>query len=279
MNPPARGARRVNPAAVFAAFIRRDVRIALSYRFGFASTLVQSLVSVVFVYFLGHLVGSRAASGGSVLRQGYFPFAVLGVALLGVVSAGLSAVSERLRNDQVTGTFEMLLSTATPPWLAVLSGAIYPLLYSTAIGLVTVGIAAGGFGMRLHTGPAGAGVAVAALLLTFVLFCTLGVGLASAVVLFKAGVPVVPLTTTVFTLLGGVYYPVSLLPAGVRVLSYLLPFTWSLDVIRAGLLLGQVRGLELLWLALSTAVLGPLSLGVFAAALNRSRRSGTLGQY
>jgi len=26
-------------------------------------------------------------------------------------------------------------------------------------------------------------------------------------------------------------------------------------------------------------VLGPLSLGVFAAALNRSRRSGTLGQY
>lgn len=271
--------RRVSPLRVLTAFVRRDWQVAVSYRFGFVATIGQSMVSLFFLYFLGKLVAPGAGTGTATLRAGYFSFAVVGTSLLGLVNVGLSTVSDRLRADQTTGTFETLLAAPTPGWLTVVSGAAYPILFSAAVSLLTLAIALGAFGMRLHASLASGAVAAGALLLTVALFCALGVGLASAVVLFKSGVPLVPFASTVLMLLGGVYYPVHLLPAPLRVLSYLLPFTWALDVIRRAILLAQVPWAELGWLLLSAAVLVPMSLGVFAAALNRARRLGTLGQY
>ncbi|HLX87111.1 MAG TPA: ABC transporter permease, partial [Acidimicrobiales bacterium] len=81
------------------------------------------------------------------------------------------------------------------------------------------------------------------------------------------------------SLVGGVYYPVQLLPHGLRAVADLLPFTWALDALRASLLQGQEPLARLGLLAGVAAVALPASLGLFSAALRRARRLGTLAQY
>jgi ABC-type multidrug transport system permease subunit len=85
---------------------------------------------------------------------------------------------------------------------------------------------------------------------------------------------------TASTVLGGVFYPVAVLPEGLRVLAQALPITHALELLRGSLLLGE--GLGELWTSLAalagiTAVLLPLSLAACALALRVARGGGTLG--
>jgi ABC-2 type transport system permease protein len=262
------------------AFLRRDWKITLSYRLGFVSQLFQSVITLFFLYFLGRLVGARAglARTGS-LDHGYFPFAVLGVALLGVVNTELGSVSGQIRADQTTGTLEALLVMPPPPWLTIAGSVAFQLAYAALTAVVTVLIGVLGFGMRFDTSGPGVAAAVLGFAISLVLFGALGAGLASVVIVFKRGAPLAGGVGTAFSLLGGVYYPLGLLHGPLRWLGDALPFTWALDVIRAGLLEHQVRGAEIARLAGVTALLAPLSLRILTLAVARSRRAGTLGQY
>jgi ABC-2 type transport system permease protein len=267
------------PVALTLAFLRRDWRVARSYRVGLASDLVHSVIGLFFLYFLSRLVSSRDLQVGGALTHGYFPFVVTGIVLLGIVTSALGAVSERLRTDQTTGTLEAMLAMPSPPWLTVLGSASYQLAYATASALVTVVIAVAGFGLRFHAQPMGVLVAVAGVTLTIAFFCGLGVAFAGFVVVFKRGNRPVLLLGTLFSLLGGVYYPVGLLPTPLRLVSDVLPFTWAVDLVRKSLLEAQVPWVELVWLLLASLALVPLSLWVFTAAVAHCRRRGTLGQY
>ncbi|HEY2430994.1 MAG TPA: ABC transporter permease [Acidimicrobiales bacterium] len=279
LRPPAPSPLRT-AGPLMAAFLRRDWKITVSYRLGFASQLVQSLVTVFFLYFLGRLVGARGVlTGAGSLRHGYFPFAVLGVALLGVVGGELNAVSTQIRTDQTTGTLEALMAMPPPPWLTVLGGVSFQLAYAAVVAVVTVLMGVVGFGLRFDASVAGVVAAAAAFLIALVLFSAFGAALASVAVVFKRGGQVAGALATAFSLLGGVYYPLSLLPVPLRWLGDALPFTWTLDIIRAGLLEGQARWAETGLLAAATVVLAPAALATLSGAVVHSRRRGTLGQY
>jgi ABC-2 type transport system permease protein len=82
--------------------------------------------------------------------------------------------------------------------------------------------------------------------------------------------------------MGGVYYPVSVLPLWCQKLSFFLPITHSLEGIRLALIRGHSVGdlrNEVIALAVFAAVLFPLSVLCFNAAFNKARRDGTLCQY
>jgi ABC-2 type transport system permease protein len=268
-------------AQLLPAFLRRDWKIAISYRLAFATQIVQSTITLFTLYFLGRLVSTQSIHIGhsASLRLGYFPFAVIGVALLGLVTTQLKTVSSQLRSDQTTGTFEALLAMPPPPWLSVMGSVAFQLLYATASALVTVLIAIIGFGMRFHADPGSIAFATAGLVVALALFVSLGVGFAAAVVVFKRGGAVGGALAAAFSLLGGVYYPTSLLPGPLHALSTILPFTWALDVIRAGLLERRLLWGELGLLLAVACVCVPCSLRIFTASVARARRSGTLGQY
>jgi ABC-2 type transport system permease protein len=267
----------LTPGRLFMAFIRRDWRIAISYRFGFATDLVHSFIGLVFLFFLGRLVGHGLSHNAS-LTHGYFSFALLGVAMLGVVSTAITAVSDQLRTDQMTGTLEILLAMPPPSWLVVMGSAVYQVVYAMATGVVMVvlGLA---FGLHLQVQALGAFVVVVGLLLSLIMFTGLGVAFASLVVLFKRGNIIQTYAGAVFTLLGGVYYPVSLLPVGLRVLADLVPITWSIDVIRTGLLDAEVPWASFGVLAAWTVAVVPVSMWMLTMAVARARRQGTLSQY
>jgi hypothetical protein len=80
-------------------------------------------------------------------------------------------------------------------------------------------------------------------------------------------------------LVGGMMYPISVLPGPLRFLARLIPVTYSLEGMRAALL--GSAGWRELWpsiaaLLLFAAILIPLSFLVFAWALRRTKVTGTL---
>ncbi len=83
-------------------------------------------------------------------------------------------------------------------------------------------------------------------------------------------------------LLGGVVFPIAILPSWIRWASYLLPVTYSLDGMRKSLLAGAEFS-EILpavgALAAFNVVLLPLSLWAFRLAIRKAKRDGTLTHY
>jgi ABC-2 type transport system permease protein len=103
---------------------------------------------------------------------------------------------------------------------------------------------------------------------------------------FKRGDPFGVLLGTGSALFSGVLFPTQLLTqyagAGFGKISLLLPATYGLDGIRRVLLegqgLSQVRE-PLTTLLVFLAILLPFSLWVFARAIRRAKREGSLIQY
>ena len=269
----------VNPVVLARATVRRDWAIAVSYRLPFALDLVQTLAGMVLFYFIGTLVDSHTASTTPGLEAGYFSFVIIGMVMVDMVSTSLTAFSDRLRADQTTGTFETLLTTPTPPWLVALTGASYQLLYASTKAIVSLVIAALFFGLQIDAGLDTLPAALLGFAAAILLFSSLGVAFAAYTVVFKRGSSLIGLATTGLALLGGVYFPLSVLPAPLRAVGALLPFTWAVDVVREALLHGRVAWGQLLVLVVVAIVLAPLSCRLFDAAVNRARRAGTLTHF
>ncbi len=131
----------------------------------------------------------------------------------------------------------------------------------------------------------GQGNLLAALLILFlsiVIFSSLGILAASFVMVLKRGDPITWLFNVSFTLLGGVYYPVTILPEWMQTLSAFLPVTYGLRAMRLALLQGATWATlfpDLLSLFLFGLLLFPLSLSAFRFAVHRARQDGSLTHF
>jgi ABC-type polysaccharide/polyol phosphate export permease len=265
--------------AVLGAFIRRDWRINISYRAGTALEFATMLFSLALFFYLGHLIDNPAFEEQQGLEGGYFAYAVVGLALVRMVQASLSSFSRKLREEQTTGTFEVLMATPNRPAIIVLSSAAYDLLRATLSALVLLLAAVVIFGVNLDTSPDALAVTALALVGCIGLFASLGVCVAAFTVVFKRSTAFLALIVAFVSLLGGAYFPLSVLPEPLESIARALPFTWALDVLRDALLGGDVDYLQLAGLFAATAVVLPLMLGLFAVALRRARQTGSMAQY
>jgi ABC-2 type transport system permease protein len=237
------------------------------------------MFSTAIFFFIAKLIppGSPALGpfGGD-----YFSFAVVGVAfsgLLGIFQQGLPAV---IRSAQVSGTLEALLVTQTSVSTVLLGSSLYSLVFqSFRTGLHLV-LAMAVFGMKIgHVNWPGV---MAVFFLTTLCFLSLGILSASFILVFKMGNPLSWLFGSVSGLLGGIVFPVAILPAWIRWASYLLPVTYSLNGMRRSLLASagfSAIAPDIAALAAFNAVLLPLSLITFRAAIRKAKRDGTLTHY
>ena len=98
----------------------------------------------------------------------------------------------------------------------------------------------------------------------------------------SGGNPINFLLSGATTLFGTVFFPVEQLPERVRWVADFLPVTWSLRIIRGGLLQGKSFSelqRELFALALLTLILLPLGVYLSRFAIRRAKREGTLVKY
>lgn len=256
------------------AFFKRDLFNDLSYKFAFAFQAVDVLVGVGSYYFLARVIGKGAF-------QGYEPFAfiLIGMAVNGAMGTALSCYAYSIRGSQPLGTLKMVLATPTSPAGFVLFSSIYPLVRSALDGLIYL---LGG----LFLGLSLARMNVLAGLIVFVLaelaFSSIGILSATFTLVFKRGDPFLWLFSGLSMLIGGVYYPIGILPRFLRYAAQLLPVTHALIGIRAALL----HHASFMELFPQIGVLGlfglvglPVSLWLFCWGVRWAKTTGTLSHF
>jgi ABC-2 type transport system permease protein len=257
------------------AVLLRDLRLALSYRLNFLLAAGAGIFSTVLWYYLSAFVSPKSGP----VPGGYFGYVVTGTALLGYVHAALHGFSRRLREDQTTGTLEILVSSPVPPWGLLALSSLWEMGARTleaAFLLAVAGV------LGLQTQIAHPWALVPLVILTVTSFAGLGIFAASFLLVFQRGEPVTPFVGGLMALLGGVFFPPDLLPASLSFVARLLPLTWAVEGLRGVLLEGKGvgdLGAGLSALGLFTMLLLPASLLFFSVALKVARRHGLLTKY
>lgn len=260
------------------AFYRRDLLTEVSYRANFFFGLAGGLFSILTFYFLSMVVES-GAPGLSRFRGGYFAFVLLGLSASALLREALSGFAARVRQAQLTGTLEVVLATPISPAAVILCASIYP-LWSASLraGLYLVfGWALFSAELSLAHWPA----AIAALVLGVTSFAAIGILSASATMILKRGDPVAWSVGALSLLLGGVYYPVEILPEPLRSAADFLPITHTLIALREALIGGAGPALaRSLWiLCVFCVVLLPVALLAFTLAVRKARHDGSLTHF
>lgn len=265
---------------VLLAFLARDARIRLSYRLEAAIYALSVLLHAGTFYFVARMLGKAAVPALADYGGDYYPFVLVGIAFSAYQAAGLRAFTRSLREEQCLGTLEQVLASPARIPVLLLAWAQWDFLYATAEVLLYLLLGAGLFGLSF--GRCNPSAAFCVLLPALAAFMGLGLLSAAFVMRFKRGDPVAWLLGAASELLGGVYFPVILLPPWLKAFSSALPMTHALEGLRRSLLQGvPLSGVLPQALALSAfaALSVPLGLFCFQKSLNAARSDGSLGHY
>jgi len=261
------------------AFLERDLRIESSYRLSFLWTFVGIFTSVFMFYYMARLLGPAASPYLREYGGNYFAFLLVGIAFVRYLDVALHGFSGGIRSAQSNGTLEAILMTPTRVSMIAFGSSLWSYVQTTLEVLTYLVMGRLFLGVELQGNVM---AAVLVLLVSVVTFSAIGVISASIILVIKRGDPVVWVFGTVSSLLGGVYYPITVLPDWVQGLSRLLPITYALRALRLALLQGaslvDVAG-ELLSLIGFCVVLIPLSMYTFRMAMRRARYDGSLTQF
>ena len=262
------------------AFFKRDFKIAISYRLQYA-TQGFSIILTAFSFFLlskmfaGNQISQLEPYGGD-----YFSFVLIGIALTDYFVISTNSFATEIRSSQIAGTLESLLVTPTSILTILLSSYAYKLL-STCFRLFFY-ILVGVFFFNMHLQLPNVFALSIAFLLTLLPFFGLGLVSASFIIVFKQGNPIGGLMAMSSGLLGGVMYPVTVLPEWLKPFSAILPITHGLEAIRQVLLNGAgIVAIRNQLLILSILSILSLAIGVFSIyyGLKIAKKEGSLLHY
>ena len=258
-------------------FFWRDLVIARTYRTVFVLEAVEALFGAAMFYYVARFVDTPELQRALPQGGSYFSFALVGFVFLDYLNAALDSFDRSLEEARDSGTLEHLLVTETSLPVFVAGSAIYPFAATTLRIVVYVAWAAALFHFPLDSAN---WLAVAAVLLSSLLaFAGLGILSASYLLIFKRGNPAKWFFLGISSVAGGMLFPVGILPDWLQGIAKLNPVTYALEAMRGALLGGATIGA--LWQPLATLllfamVLLPISMGVFAWALRRTKITGTL---
>jgi ABC-2 type transport system permease protein len=262
------------------AFIKRDFNKAISYRLSFILQFFGIFLTIFTFYFLSRLFGSATIPYLKSYGGDYFSFVLIGIAFSGYLQVSLRSLSTTIRDAQMTGTLESLLVTQTGIPTIILASSAYSFGFTSfrVIAYLFIGVFFFGVTMSWANIPA----AVMILLLTISSFGCIGIISASFVMIFKQGDPISWVLTMGSILLGGIYYPITVLPGWLQKVSFFLPITHSLEGMRLTLLQGYSFDRivnHVIFLVIFTAVMLPMSIFFFSYAIKRAKKEGSLIQY
>ncbi|OFV95370.1 MAG: hypothetical protein A3H28_02195 [Acidobacteria bacterium RIFCSPLOWO2_02_FULL_61_28] len=253
------------------AFFKRDLLSDLSYKFSFFLQVLNIFLTLASFYFLSKLVGD-----GILRNYAPFPFLLIGMAVNGYMTTSLYCFAQGIRGNQQAGTLKAVFSTPISPLSFLLYSSLYPMVRA---GMDAALYLLGGvlFGLSL------ANVHLVSMLVIFTLsvvaFGSIGILSATFTLVFKKGDPLLWLFGGLSWLLGGVFYPLEVLPPFLQQAAQLLPITHALDGMRAAVLRGAspaeiLPQIEIL--ALFSLASVPLSLLAFVKGVEWTRVSGSL---
>lgn len=244
---------------------RRWASLALDLAFG-------ALNLIVFFY-IARSVGPpphRALDGA----PDYFAFAAVGIALVLVMQSTAAQQVTRVRREQLTGTLEALVAqpVSVPELAFGLTGAGY--LLAALRALLYLGFAV--LALGLDASRADVVGLVVVVVLGCASFMAVGIALLALALAVRRGEALARVILVMIVFLSGAYFPVARLPGALRELAAFMPPRLALDGVRGALFRGDGWIADAGWLTLSVAIMLPLSLAAFAAALRLLARRAQL---
>lgn len=258
----------------FLAVMRRDLHVYMSYRTRLVSQVLTALFSLTLFYYVSRLVHINGLSSDA-----YFGFVVVGISLISVLYSCFS-IPELVRQELIAGTFDRLLLSPFGAIRSVLAMTLFPMAYSFVLATITLGLGCVVFGLHLHwsTVP----TALPVMVLVLFAFLPFGVLFAALTVVIKQGNVGTSWVVAMLSIVGGLYFPVSLLPGWLQTIAKLQPFTAATDLLRHLLVdssLGESPETALLKLIGFAAVLLPVSIYALDRAIRFGQRRGTIIEY
>ncbi|MBN3039515.1 MAG: ABC transporter permease, partial [Candidatus Omnitrophica bacterium] len=251
-----------------------------SYKLSFLLNLFSVITTLLTYYFIDKLFGYKMTSYLNEFGVNYFPYVLLSQALFSYIGIGIGSFSSRIRLEQVQGTLESLLATPTEPYIILIGMGLWNMIIASINCLIY--LAAGVFIFKIDFSNFNFLSTSLILLLTITSFSGLGILSASFIIIFKRGNPVGWMMNILEGTLGGVYFPVTVMPSALLIAAKFLPITYAVRAVELAVYRGyspvQLKT-ELGFLLLFSLLLLPLGLKSFKWALEKAKRSGTLSQY
>lgn len=262
------------------AFIKRDLQIEASYRFSFIMDIFGVITTLLTFYFIGRLFEGRVAPHLIPYGGDYFSYVLLGLTLSNYIGTSLSGITAQINNEQAMGTLEALLVTPAKVWQMLIAMNLFEIISNTIESILYILFGIFLFGVDLTSVNLISCLII--FFLTIVSFSGLGLVSAAFVLVFKRGNPVGWLMAGSLSLLGGVYFPVTVFPLWLKNISLLLPITYSIQAMQLAVYKGYSPAMlfsHIKILSLFCIILVPVGLVSFAYALKKAKSDGSLIHY
>ena len=280
--------------AAIAVFVRRELRAQTYFKLSFFMSLAETASTLV-IYGMIARFGQALPEVQALTGGDYVTFVVAGIILNTLLATALSGPYFGLMDTFWQGRTEVLLASPLRLPIVVVGASVGRYL-DAAIRIAIYVV--GGWLFLGFAWPSALGLLAALpVLVLAVLACTgLGLMAASTVYLLDArggNDPVRLVVETIVGLVGGVYFPIAVLPLGAQWIGHLVPHTYAIDGMRramygsaqlpplplhAALGVDPLLG-DLLALALYAAIALPLGWTLFKRGLVLARTDGRLSRW
>ena len=244
-----------------AAIARRDFVLRRSYRLAFGADLVFVVVDLLLYYFISDVVGPVPAAdlGGA---PSYFAFAVSGIVMSLVLMSATADITNRIREEQLTGTLELLCVQPVRTWQLGYGTASFPLAFALVRAAAYLVIAV--IALDLPTDSTDWPGVAAMLLTASMAFAPIGVLGAAATIVFKRGGAIAGLLVFAMTFVSGALFPLSLLPEWLQAIGRAMPTRFAFDGLRAALFENGGWETDAVVLLVIAVVAAPISVWILA---------------
>jgi len=262
------------------ALVKKDFLLEKSYRVAFILNIFSVSSSLLIYFFIDKLFGHKMTPHLEEFGVDYFSYVLVSMAFFSYIGVGAGSFSGKIREEQMQGTLESLFLTPTKIPVLLLSMGIWNVIFATIN--VVIYILLGIFLFNVDFSNINLASAFLVLILTIISFSSLGILGASFIMVIKRGNPVDWVLNTLEGILGGVYFPVAVMPHAFKAISKFLPITYAIRAMELAVYRNYSIALlknEISSLLLFSILLVPLSILSFRYALDRARRHGSLSLY
>ena len=262
------------------AFIRKDMKIALSYRMQFVFQFAQIFFSVSVVYFIGKMLADKSGDAIASYDSGYFAFALVGIAINNYLHVGLVTITNEIRQTMNQGTLEAMCAAPLSYAEFIVCSSLWQFVFETFRVVLYFLFAMVIFGLRLNN--INWLSTFLCMSVTIPVFLLLGTMSCSILIVIKRGDPVNWFFSSAGALLAGTMFPVSVLPDWLQAVSVFLPLTHALNAARKAILTGAAPrdiASSLLVLGVWFLLLVPAALFINRECMTVAKRQGAFSTF
>jgi len=262
-----------------AVFIKKEFLEMAGYRLFFFSPIFAIVINVITWYYISKLlkVDNIAYNfcGGN-----YFAFVLIGIAAYRHAATAVFVSAINIMKEIERGTLEFNLLTPTKPIAVIVYSSLWNNIYGCLqfCFFLLLGSLVTKFSVGIYNLP------LIILIIVLSTFCYIGlfVGLSALALIFKNLEPFKNIINVLCITLGGVYFPISILPLWLQPVCRLVPLTNTLEALRKVL----IRGASLydIWPNLGFLLIFicftlPASVFLFNYAVKKNRIIGNIAFY